>query len=66
MSCREFAPGLDKFCSDPKDFVNPRQIVQMATHFGMKRTELKKVELMAVREESTRLSVAVAQSVLPS
>jgi hypothetical protein len=32
----------------------------------MKRTELKKVELMAVREESTRLSMAVGQSVLPS
>jgi len=55
MSCREFGPGLEKFCSDPDDFVNSRQIIQMATFFGIKRTELKKVRLMAVREESARL-----------
>lgn len=55
MSCREFGPGLEKFCSDPDDFVNSRQIMQMATFFGIKRTELKKVRLMAVREESARL-----------
>ena len=54
MSCREFGPGLEKFCSDPKDFVSPSQIMQMATYFGMKGTELKKVKLMAAREESSR------------
>ena len=54
MSCNGFGPALEKFCSDPKDFVNLNQIVQMATFFGMKGMELKKVKLMATKEESTR------------
>ena len=54
MGCREFAPSLEKFCSEPKDFVGPAQIVQMATFFGMKGRELKKVNLMAAREEDSR------------
>jgi hypothetical protein len=55
MSCREFGPGIERFCSDPNDFVNSSQVVQMATFFGMKGTELKKVKLMAIRAESARL-----------
>jgi hypothetical protein len=55
MTCREFGPTLEKFCSDPKDFANPKQIVQMATFFGIKGPELKKVKLMASQEESLRL-----------
>jgi hypothetical protein len=55
MSCQEFGPTMEKFCSDPKDFVDKRQIIEMATFFGMKGTELKKVKLMASREESARL-----------
>ena len=47
MSCREFGPTLNGFCSDPNDFVDPRQIVGMATYFGMKGAELKKVKAMA-------------------
>jgi hypothetical protein len=54
MSCREFGPGIEKFCSDPKDFVSPSQIVQMATFFGFRKTELKKVRSMAESEESSR------------
>jgi hypothetical protein len=54
MSCQEFAPTMEKFCSDPKDFVSERQIVEMATFFGMKGTELKKVKRMASREEIAR------------
>ena len=54
MSCREFGPVIEKFCADPKDFVSPNQIVQMATFFGFQRMELKKVKLMAAREESAR------------
>jgi hypothetical protein len=54
MSCREFGPGIERFCSNPSDFVNSSQIVQMATFFGMKGPELKKVKLMALREESAR------------
>ena len=51
MGCHEFEPSLERFCSDPKDFVGPAQIVQMATFFGMKGSELKKVNLMAARAE---------------
>ncbi len=54
MSCREFGPGIERFCADPKDFVSPGQIVQMATFFGFRKTELKKVRSMAEREESSR------------
>lgn len=56
MNCREFGPVIEKFCSDPADFESSRQIVQMATFFGMKGTELKKVKVMAVSfsQESTR------------
>lgn len=54
MTCREFRPGVEKFCSDPKDFVGPDQLVQMATYFGIGRTELKKVRLMATREGKRR------------
>ena len=51
MTCREFVPEMEKFCADPKDFVNPRQIVEMASYFGIGRTEMKKVKLMATRAE---------------
>ena len=57
MGCREFDPSLEMFCSEPKDFVSHAQIVEMATFFGMKGSELKKVNLMASREESARSSV---------
>jgi len=55
MTCREFDPALEKFCSDRKDFVDPKQIVQMATFFGVKGPELKKVKRMASNEETSRL-----------
>ena len=55
MSCREFVPSIARFCSNPNDFVSSSQVVQMATFFGIKGTELKKVKLMAAREESARL-----------
>jgi hypothetical protein len=54
MSCREFAPSIQQFCADPKDFVNGAQIIQMARYFGFQRTELKKIQLMAANEESLR------------
>ncbi len=59
MSCREFGPGMAKFCSNPNDFVDPSQIVEMAKYFGMKGTELKKVKLMAAAEASARNQVSV-------
>jgi len=49
MKCREFAPGIEKFCSEPADFVSPNQIVEMAKFFGLERTELKKVKIIAER-----------------
>jgi hypothetical protein len=55
MGCHEFIPSLAMFCADPKDFVGPNQIIQIATFFGMKGPELKKVKQMAAREESARL-----------
>jgi hypothetical protein len=61
MGCREFDPGIGKFCSDPNDFVNPGQIVQMATFFGIKGTELKKVKLIAAREGNSRLAAPVTE-----
>jgi hypothetical protein len=50
MGCREFAPGMERFCADPKDFVSPRQIIEMATYFGIKGMELKKIKLMTARQ----------------
>jgi hypothetical protein len=55
MGCREFSPGIEKFCANPNDFVSPKQIIQMSTFFGFKNTELKKIKLMAAREESARV-----------
>jgi hypothetical protein len=49
MTCREFTPGLEKFCANPADYVSPKQIVEMATFFGIKKAELKKVRLIAER-----------------
>ena len=54
MSCREFDPGVERFCANPNDFVGSAQIIQMATYFGMKGTELKKVKLIAAREATAR------------
>jgi len=55
MTCREFGAALENFCADTNDFVDARQVVEMATFFGMKGTELKKVKLMAATAESARL-----------
>lgn len=55
MSCREFEPTLEKFCSKQEDFVNARQLAEMATFFGFKGPELKKVRQMAACAESARL-----------
>ena len=54
MACREFVPGIEQFCSEPKDFVDVAQIVQMATYFGFRKMELKKIKLMASGAEGAR------------
>lgn len=50
---------MEQFCAKPSDFVNGRQIVSMAAHFGLKGVELKKVRLMADQEERNRLSASL-------
>ena len=57
MSCREFKPGIERFCADPKDFVSLNQIIGMANFFGFKKTELKKIKLMATREQTARVQI---------
>lgn len=54
MGCRVFDPAMNSFCSDPKDYVSPGQIIEIATFFGIKGRELKKVRIMAEQEESFR------------
>lgn len=59
MRCREFSPGIDRFCAKPTDFVSTDQIVEMAKFFGLERTELKKVRIIAERrvaDEPCKLS----------
>jgi hypothetical protein len=66
LTCREFAPSMKGFCSDPKDFVSSSQIVQMATYFGLKGPELKKIKIMAAKEEQDRLSITSAAVAMTS
>jgi len=59
MKCREFAPGIERFCAKPTDFVSSNQITGMARFFGLEKTELKKVKKIAERrvaDESCRVS----------
>jgi hypothetical protein len=61
MGCRDFEPGLDKFCGNPNDFVSAHQLVQMAAYFGIKGMEMKKVKQMAAQEEQRRARAAHAE-----
>jgi hypothetical protein len=59
MKCREFSPGIERFCAKPTDFVSPNQIIDMARFFGLEKTELKKVKVIAERrvaDESCKVS----------
>jgi hypothetical protein len=49
---------MERFCADPKDFVSPRQIIEMAAFFGLKGMELKKVKRMVAGEESARFKIS--------
>ena len=55
MKCREFSPGIETFCAEPTDFVSPNQIIGMAKFFGLERTELKKVKIIAERRLAEEL-----------
>lgn len=52
MRCHEFEPGVAKFCANPADFKGVNQLVQMATYFGIKGLELKKIREMAAQEKA--------------
>jgi hypothetical protein len=59
MRCREFAPGMQKFCANSRDFVSVEQILEMAKFFGLEKTELKKVKIIAERrvlDDSSQVS----------
>jgi hypothetical protein len=43
LRCKDFAPGIEKFCSKPSDYVGRDQLKQMATYFGLAGNELKLV-----------------------
>jgi hypothetical protein len=62
MGCRDFEPGIEKFCDNPNDFVNPGQIIQMAKFFGLKGTEMKKVKLIAAREAENRTKAPTVET----
>jgi hypothetical protein len=49
MRCREFEPGMEKFCANPADFAGPAQILEMARFFGLNGKELKKVKIVVER-----------------
>ena len=59
MKCREFAPGIQKFCAKPTDFVSVDQIMEMATFFGLEKTELKKVRMIAERRAIDELDATL-------
>lgn len=58
MSCRDFEPSVERFCSNPADFVSEAQFVQMASYFGIKGPELTKIKIIASREVQRRSLVA--------
>lgn len=62
MGCRSFEPSIEGFCSNPDDFVSPNQIIQMATFFGIKGTELKKVKLLAAQTEKSRSAAPASET----
>ena len=39
---------IEKFCANPSDYVGIQQIIQMATFFGIKGAELKKIRRIAI------------------
>jgi hypothetical protein len=58
ISCRDFEPGIEKFCANPSDFKGASQIIQMAIFFEFKGKELKKIKQLAQDEEEIRLKIS--------
>jgi hypothetical protein len=66
MSCREFDPSIERFCANPSDFVSSNQIIQMSAFFRMKGTEMKKIKLIATREEKIRSRASAVLAYSPA
>ena len=47
MRCVDFAPGIERFCATPADYVKQEQIKQMALFFGLAGRELRRVLAMS-------------------
>jgi hypothetical protein len=47
MRCLDFAPGIERFCQDPTDYKGGEQLHQMASYFGLRGKELKRVHELA-------------------
>jgi hypothetical protein len=60
FGCRDYAPEMASFFSNPLDFTGVAQVIQMATFFGFRGSEMKKVKFMAVRAADLRAAAAVA------
>jgi hypothetical protein len=60
MSCREFDPTIERFCSNPADFVSSAQLIQMCIYFDIKGAELKKIKTMAAQAEEDRSRARLA------
>jgi hypothetical protein len=43
MRCTDFTPGIERFCATPGDYTGQKQLGQMASFFGLKGKELKRV-----------------------
>ena len=56
MKCVDFAPGIERFCSTPADYVGREQLKQMAVFFGLAGKELKLV--LALSEARKELPLA--------
>src|ERR1051325_1749088 len=55
MRCRGFAPGIERFCSTPADYLGPEQLKQMALFFGLAGKELKQVLALGKTHPETPL-----------
>ncbi|MGH9845730.1 MAG: hypothetical protein ACREEM_44040 [Blastocatellia bacterium] len=56
MRCVDFAPGIERFCATPADYVGREQLKQMALFFGLAGKELKRV--LAMSEAAKKLEPA--------
>jgi len=46
MRCREFKPGIERFCDSPSDYKGREQLKEMSLFFGLAGRELQRVLAM--------------------